>query len=228
MGILNRLFTLTQAAANELLDKLEDPTMMLNQYVRNMQNEIANVQHELLKQEALAKGLQQQALEASALADHSESKALEAMRAGQEAHARDALAAKLHYAEKAQEYGAWHDKAKQQIAELSVRLEAAKAELPHLIKKRDELVARIQQTAAKARTGMPSFNAGPAHLDGGSASRGFQRIEDKIAQWEAHVAASRTPYPANTGISASAYPAAEKASLVDEQMELLRKKLPTE
>ena len=234
MGIFNRLFNITQAAANELLDKLEDPAMMMNQYVRRMQDEIANAQHELLKQEALAKGMQQQAHEASVLAEQYEKTALEAMRAGQEAHAREALTAKLHYEEKAKEYGAWHDNAKRQIAELAVRLETAKAELPQLLKKRDELVNRMQQAAAKSRTSMPSFSAGPAVLDGGSASRGFQRMEEKIALWEAHLEASRSPYatqayggPYGGPVSAGAANPA-KASLVDEQLELLRKKLPTD
>ncbi|MBO7745627.1 PspA/IM30 family protein [Paenibacillus sp. MWE-103] len=235
MGILNRLFNMTQAAANELLDKLEDPAMMMNQYVRRMQDEIANAQHELLKQEALAKGVQQQAQEAAILAEQSEARALDAMKAGQEAHAREALTAKLHYEEKAREYGAWHENAKRQIAELTIRLESAKAELPQLLKKRDELVNRMQQAAAKSRTSMPSFSVGPNILDGGGASRGFQRMEEKIAQWEAHIEASRGPFGAQgygaaygSGSTYAGTPGPSKSSLVDEQLEQLRKKLPTD
>ncbi|QHW31658.1 PspA/IM30 family protein [Paenibacillus rhizovicinus] len=232
MGILNRLFNITQAAANELLDKMEDPAMMMNQYVRSMQEEIGNVQHELLKQEALAKGWLQQATEAAALAEQSEAKALEAMRAGQEAHAREALTAKLHYEEKAREYRTWYDNAKRQTSELAIRLETAKAELPQLLKKQEELMNRIRLAKANSRAAMPSFSAGPAVLDGGSAARGFQRMEEKIAQWEAHIAV-RGSYGApgfgstyNTDAAAGA--AAGKSSLVDEQLELLRKKLPAD
>ncbi|MBM7568456.1 PspA/IM30 family protein [Paenibacillus sacheonensis] len=229
MGILNRLFNITQAAANELLDKLEDPAMMMNQYVRGMQEEIANAQHELLKQEALAKGLQQQANEASILAEQSEAKALEAMRGGHEAHAREALTAKLHYEEKAKEYGAWSENAKRQIGELTLRLETAKAELPQLIQKRDELIQRMQQAAAQSRTAMPSFSTGRSVLEGGNASRGFQRMEEKIAQWEAGIQASRNPYtPYGYNGSYASAPNASKGSLVDEQLEQLRKKLPTD
>lgn len=238
MGVFNRLFNITQAAANELLDKMENPAMMMNQYIRGTQEEIANAQHELLKQEALAKGLQQQALESAALAEQSEAKALEAMRAGHEAHAREALAAKLHYEEKAKEYGTWHDNAKRQAAEFAIRLEAAKTELPLLLKKREELMNRLQQAEAKSRAAMPSFSTGPAVLDGGSASRGFQRMEEKIAQWEAHIAArgaysaqgygstTYSPYTAGAAGATNADP--QKSSLVDEQLELLRKKLPTD
>ncbi|WP_308637605.1 PspA/IM30 family protein [Paenibacillus silvisoli] len=235
MGLLNRIFNITQAAANELLDKLENPAMMLNQYVRGMQDEIASAQQELIKQEALAKGLAQQAQEANVMAEHSEAKALEAMRNGQEALAREALAAKLHYTEKAQQHLQWHEQAKLTIAELTQRIETAKAELPQLLKKREELLARIQQTAAKSRTSMPSFSVGRASLEGGSALRGFQRIEEKIAQWEAHVALSRQPYgAASYGESAYGTPSApasstpHKDALINEQLEQLRKKLPTE
>ncbi|RAP74555.1 PspA/IM30 family protein [Paenibacillus montanisoli] len=228
MGLLNRIFNITQAAANELLDKLENPAMMLNQYVRGMQDEIAAAQQELIKQEALAKGLAQQAHEANVMAEHSEAKALEAMRAGQEALAREALAAKLHYAEKAQQSSQLQEQAKLTIAELTHRLEKAKAELPQLLKKREELLARIQQTAAKARTGMPSFSVGRASLEGGSALRGFQRIEEKIAQWEAHVALSRQPYGEAYGSSTAPAGTSNKDALINEQLEQLRKKLPTE
>ncbi|SFT20618.1 PspA/IM30 family protein [Paenibacillus sp. BC26] len=236
MGLLNRIFNLTQAAANELLDKLEDPAMMLNQYVRGMQEEIATAQQELFKQEAMVKGLQQQANEAAVMAEHSEAKALDAMRAGNEATAREALTAKLHYTEKVQEYTQWIEKAKLTIAELTQRLEKARAELPLLLKKREELLARIQQTAAKSRSGMPSFSVGRSSLEGGSASRGFQRIEEKIAQWEAQVAMSRQPYGAGYGDSygaptttaGTAAGAPAKDALINEQMEQLRRKLPTE
>lgn len=238
MGVLNRLFNITQAAANELLDKLEDPAMMMNQYIRRMQDEIASVQQELAKQEVLARSLQQQAHEAAMLAEQYEARALEAMRAGQEAHARESLTIKLHHEEKANEYRTWHENAKRQIAELTYRLEAAKAELPQLLKKREELVARIQQAEARSRAAMPSFSSGPAHLDGGNASRGFQRMEEKIAQWEAHIAVRGAYAPYGQGPNAVAYgygtpigsdsAPATKSALVDEQLELLRKKLPTD
>jgi phage shock protein A len=230
MGVLNRLIDMTKAAANELMDKLEDPAMMLNHYVRNMQGEIEAAQAELHKQEAMVRGFQQQSEEASRLADLYDAKALEAMTAGYEASAREALAAKLHYAEKSREYSTWLENAKSRIAELTHRIEEAKAELAVMQKKRDELITRVQRTAAKTHQPMPSFSCG---FDEGSASRGFQRMEEKILQWEAHAELRRTPYgynhastPAAAGNVSGHAADPSKEALINEQLEQLRKRTP--
>ena len=97
MSVITRLIQLTRAATGELLDKLEDPAMMMNHYVREAQAEIEKVQQELHKQEALTRVLQQQVDEAAKLAELSEAKALDALTSGNEAQARDLLTSKLHY-----------------------------------------------------------------------------------------------------------------------------------
>ncbi|BBH22858.1 phage shock protein A [Paenibacillus baekrokdamisoli] len=228
MSVITRLIQLTRAATGELLDKLEDPTMMMNHYVREAQAEIENVQQELQKQEAMARVLQQQADESAKLAEISENKALEALTAGNESQARDLLNSKLYYTQKSQAYTHSLEQVNFQIPLLAKRLEEAKAELVVMQKKRDDLAARVQQAAAKAQSAMPSFSH--SFPEGGSASRGFQRMEEKILQWEAHLDVKRQPYSPYTDASTTAaYPAhPEKDSIIDQQMELLRKKLPTE
>lgn len=227
MGVLNRLFDMTKAAANELMDKLEEPGMMLNHYVRNMQSEIDGLQAELHKQEAAVRVHGQQAEEAGRIADMYDAKALEAMTNGYETAAREALSAKLHYTEKSHEAASWQENAKVRIAELKPRLEDAKAELKVMQKKRDDLVARMQQTQAKSHTSTPSFSYG---FEEGTAARGFQRMEDKINQWEAYSQVKKTPYGyAAAAGAAGSYPSdsedqSTKDSLINEQLEQLRKR----
>jgi phage shock protein A len=232
MSVITRLIQLTRAATGDLLDKLEDPAMMMNHYVREAQAEIEKVQQELHKQEALTRVLQQQADEAAKLAELSEAKALDALTSGNEAQARDLLTSKLHYTQKAQEYRNSLDQANYQIPLLAKRLEEAQAELTVMLKKRDDLTARIQQAAAKSQTAGPSFSCKPGFFEGGSAARGFQRMEEKILQWEAHLDVKRQSYSNRTGDASAASgqqsPDPEKNSLIEQQMELLRKKLPTE
>ncbi|MBW7476060.1 PspA/IM30 family protein [Paenibacillus oenotherae] len=230
MGVLTRLIDMTKAATNELLDKLEDPTMMMNHYVRTAKSDVESIQTELLKQEAGAKRLQLQAEEYTKLAEQSEARALEAMSSGQEALARELLSIKLQYAEKARESAAWSESAELRCGELANRLEEAKAELAVMQKKRDELAARAQLTAAKARASMTGCGTG---LEGGGAAQGFQRMEDKIVQWEAQVALASRPYNgANTIHLSKEHGEAElnpsQSALVDEQLELLRKRLPAQ
>jgi phage shock protein A len=232
MGVLNRLIDMTKAAANELLDKMENPAMMLNHYVRKAQGEIETVESERAKQEAAAKNYAQQAAEFAKLADLCDTKAVEAMKAGNEAAAREALSLKLGYTEKSRELAEWQQAAAARSAELTVRLETAKAELAAMQKKKDELVARVERAEAKARTAMPSFGCGSV-LQTGSAARDFQRMEEKIAQWEAHVEASARPYGAGdfTYGAGASQPAAEnpaRDARINEQLEQLRKRVSAE
>ena len=125
------------------------------------------------------------------------------------------------------------EQANYQIPLLAKRLEEAQAELTVMLKKRDDLTARIQQAAAKAQTAGPSFSCNPGFWDGGgSAARGFQRMEEKILQWEAHLDVKRQSYSDRTGDASAASgqqsPDPVKNSLIEQQMELLRKKLPKE
>lgn len=50
MGIFKRLKTMTMAEINGLLDGIEDPIAMLNEYSREMEQEIVNGQNALARQ----------------------------------------------------------------------------------------------------------------------------------------------------------------------------------
>ena len=50
MGIFKRLKTITMAELNGLLDGIEDPIAMLNEYSREMEQEIAKGQNALARQ----------------------------------------------------------------------------------------------------------------------------------------------------------------------------------
>ncbi|MCQ6562421.1 PspA/IM30 family protein [Paenibacillus mendelii] len=238
MSILARMMNITKAAAHELLEKLEDPVMMMNQYVRNMQNEIEELQQEIVKQDAAVRGLKLQSDESARLAELYETKAFEALAGGREAEAREALAVKLHHAEKAATHQEWYNSAVIRSAELVSKLEAAKAEFESMQKKRNELINRVQQAEAKSKTSMPNFSSGHT-LDGGLASRGFQRMEEKIMQWEARLDlaghanskpyGSSSAYPSYGAAPQSAAPAdPAKEQLIAEQLEQLRKRMPSE
>lgn len=50
MGVLQRMKEMTKASVHELLDKMEDPVIMLNQYLRDMEEEIAKAEVTVAKQ----------------------------------------------------------------------------------------------------------------------------------------------------------------------------------
>ena len=50
MGVFTRIKDMTKASINEVLDKVEDPIIMLNQYIRDMEEEIAQAEVTVAKQ----------------------------------------------------------------------------------------------------------------------------------------------------------------------------------
>ncbi|MGN7457751.1 PspA/IM30 family protein [Paenibacillus pasadenensis] len=234
MSVFDRILNLTKATANEMLNKMENPTLMMNQYIRNMEEEIDGMKSELHRQQAASRSYGSRLEEVTQLAQHNQAKAEEALREGREAEARAALEAKLRYSDQEQEYRRLHEQAKHASVELEIRLDSAKEELQRLIQKRNELSERIQKAEAAAERTAPSFSHG---FEPGRASRGFERIEEKVLQWEAQLGLSRdykgpsassSSYAGGYEAAPSAAPDNGRSAAIDEQLADLRRKMKGE
>ncbi|UJF33583.1 PspA/IM30 family protein [Paenibacillus hexagrammi] len=91
MGILQRIMDVSKAAMNEALDKLEQPEMMMNQYLRSSKEELEALQQELVKEAAAQRMWEQQIAGSSRLAEQCEERAGAAMADYREAEARKPL-----------------------------------------------------------------------------------------------------------------------------------------
>lgn len=84
MGVWKRLRDISAATVNDLLDKTEDPVKMLDQYLRDMEQDITDAEAAVAKQIAVEKRCKIEFDEACAMSEKREEQALKALEAGNE------------------------------------------------------------------------------------------------------------------------------------------------
>ncbi|GIO15940.1 phage shock protein A [Cohnella xylanilytica] len=220
MGVFQRVKDMTKASIHDLLDKLEDPIVMLNQYLRDMETEIHEAEVTVAKQMASERRLKQRLDEAVRIGVERESQAEQALRGGNEAVARKLLEEKVYYDQQAADLLGLHEQASAQVGELTAQLHEMKEEYYKLRNKRNELSARAQM--AKARKQMAQVSS--LHtIESGNASRGFHRMEEKIMQLEAEADVARLPGSPFRSIAAPVD--AEKSFRVEQELAALKNRL---
>ena len=170
MGILDRFTTIVKANINELLDKAEDPAKMVDQYLVDLTESLADVKREtagVMAEEARTK----RAADANAEeVSRMEDLAKKALKAGNEDDARVFLAkkqkletagAELQKAADAAKANAdkmrqMHDKLVSDIEDLKSRRETIKAKMA--VAKTQEKVAGYTSGADKAESAIEAFN----------------------------------------------------------------------
>lgn len=178
MGMLDRFTDIVKANINDLLDKCEDPAKMIDQYLRDLTEDLAEVKQEtagVMAEEArtqrlvddnaadIAKydGLARQALTAGNEAD---ARAFLAKKQQVEAQAASLAEAHAAAAENARKMREMYDKLVSDIDELNGRREAVKAKVA--VAKTQEKVNEVTSGADKAAGAMSAFSRMEAKADG--------------------------------------------------------------
>ncbi|ARU60262.1 hypothetical protein CBW65_03680 [Tumebacillus avium] len=210
--MFKRIANLISAAIHEGLDQIEDPKMMLNHTLRNMEEEIAKARHAIVKQQTLTASYEKNKEEAHALQDKRRRQAEQAFNAGEENLARKALGEMKHFEARAAYFGEQADHAAEGVRELKEQASLLERRYQELKDKKHALIARANVAQVKERivTALHS-------IDTDSFVREFQRFENKILEMEIR---------ANTGASSTfdelSYSRFEYADEVEKELERMR------
>lgn len=185
MSIFKRLRDLTLANIYAIIEKAEDPVIMTDQYLRNMEEDLAEAENALASQIALEKKFQRLYEEQAALIKKREEQALLAAQEQKADLARQALIEKREAQQKMQSYKDSYEQNRQASTHLKQQLEEMLRQYHELKNKRDTLAARTN--AAKAQLEISRATAG---IGTGSALSGIKRMEEKVLQMEAEAVAS--------------------------------------
>ncbi|MCY9588841.1 PspA/IM30 family protein [Paenibacillus chitinolyticus] len=185
MGIFKRLRDLTMASMNDLLDKAEDPVKMLNQFLRDMEQDIQEAEVAVAKQIAIEKKFKQQYEEAEEMVGKRTEQAMKALEQGNEDLARRALEDKKEHQTRFDEMKRQYDIAKTNADQLRNQLSDMKDEFSKMKNKKDLLIARAE--AAKAQK---HINQAMSGFGTDNAAKGFDRMSEKVLQLEAEAQAS--------------------------------------
>lgn len=186
MGLFKRVSDNIRANLNSLLDKAEDPEKMLDQYLRDMEEDIADAEAAVARQLAVAWKFKAQWDDTSALAEKRQGQAVEALKREREDLARKALEDKRINNLKAEDYRQQYENCNLMVEELKSELQEMKKEYDQLRIKRDTLAARVQ--SARAQKEIYGLTNG---FKPDSTRRNFERMEDKVLQLEAEVRVAR-------------------------------------
>ncbi|EHQ89921.1 PspA/IM30 family protein [Desulfosporosinus youngiae] len=180
MGLFKRFSDNIRANLNSLLDKAEDPEKMLDQYLRDMEEDISDAEGSVARQLAVTWKFKAQLDDALAMVEKREAQAVEALKKEREDLARKALEDKNVNKAKAENYRLQYENGQAMAEQLKSELKEMKIEYDKLRLKRDTLIARVQ--SAKAQKEIYGAVSG---FGKDSTRQNFDRMEDKVLRMEA-------------------------------------------
>lgn len=177
--VLRRIRNMVVATVNDNLDKMENPLVMINQYLRDMEEELSKARHAVAQQEAIKADFERRLTYSQKMKKKRYDQAQIAVNSGEEDLARKALMEMKQYEEKVLQYEEIYEQSVAQLVELKEQLGKLEERIQALRDKRHTLVARANVVKAKEH-----MNASINRIDSNSSYREFQRLEARIMDME--------------------------------------------
>ncbi|AQQ54868.1 PspA/IM30 family protein [Planococcus lenghuensis] len=217
-----RVKTYMGSELNAALDKAEDPVKMLDQFMREMSVDIREAETATAKQLANEKMLKKKLDEAQSMAAKRQQQAADAVEAGNDDLARRALEDKQNYMKQADALQPAHEQAAADSAALREKLAEMKREYEEMELKKDSLKARAE--SAKTRTKM---NRTLSSVGGDESRQGFDRMEEKVMQYEAEAETSEDLRSGSRSLD-DELAALKKGNAVDDELAALKQQFKKE
>lgn len=217
MSFFNRVRDLVNANLNAMLDRAEDPEKMVNEYLRQLNENLYDAKTRVAAAMADETKLSNKMVQHQAEADQWQSKAEAALRANDEELARQALARKLSSQKLADSYKQQYEAQDQQVEELQDALVKLESRIAEAKSKRDLIVAKrnraeTQEAIQRTVRGLSAANA----MD--KLGQLEERVDDQLAQADAMARLER-------GTLESRFADLEADQELNSEMEALRRKI---
>lgn len=185
MGIFSRISTLFKAEANAAIDKMEDPEKVLNQTIRDMQEQLNSAKTQVAESIAYEKRLKIQYDKAVERAKEWESKAMQAVNAGRDDLAVEALSRKEEAEKEAGQFRIQWEAQKKGCDQIKEKLRAMNNKIEEAKRKKSLLVAQAKRAEASK-----TIHKTLAGMDDGAAFSTFDRMAEKVETLEAEAQAN--------------------------------------
>ncbi|MEC0225849.1 PspA/IM30 family protein [Paenibacillus alba] len=220
MGIFKRLRDMTMASINDLLDKAEDPVKMLNQFLRDMEEDILEAEAAVAKSIAIEKKFKLQFEESEEMVTKRTEQAMKALESGNEDLARRALEDKKEHQVRFDELKQQYDLAKTNADQLRRQLTEMKDEFNKMKNKKDLLIARAETAKAQKQ-----INQAMSGFGTDNAAKGFDRMSEKVLQMEAEAQASGEIRAKNRSLDDELAGLGAGSSGIDDELAAMKAKL---
>lgn len=176
MGVLSRFKDIMAANVNALLDKAEDPQKMIDQYLRDLEGDLAKVKAETASMMAEEKAAKRQLDECSEEIGKMTEYAKKAVAAGNDSEAKQFLQKKSELSGKQETLQKKYDIAVANSAQMREMHDKLESDIASLKGRRETLKAKAQIAETQAK--MNRMGSGSSQA--GATMAAFDRMEDKI------------------------------------------------
>ncbi len=178
MGIMQRFKDIMSANVNAILDKAEDPAKMVDQYLRNLQDDFGKVKAETAAVMAEEKRTKRELDECAEEINKMQTYAERALLAGNEGDARTFLSKKASLEEKKNTLVQAHDIAKANADKMKQMHDKLAKDIKSLEDRKANIKAKMAMAKAKEKTA----KLGSSMAGAENAMSAFDRMEAKANQ----------------------------------------------